>query len=109
LLIVGERDPVVIGLNCQAAQKLGGEARLEIIPGASHLFEEPGTFETAGSPGARLVPPPAPAASTPWEPWLTRGDTGSNAAGSSIRSADLRMRLREAAPSQRTEEPSRSN
>jgi dipeptidyl aminopeptidase/acylaminoacyl peptidase len=26
-------------------QRLGGEARLEIVPGASHLFEEPGTLE----------------------------------------------------------------
>ena len=45
LLIVGERDPVVIELNRQAMQKLGGETRLVIIPGASHLFEEPGTLE----------------------------------------------------------------
>jgi dienelactone hydrolase len=45
LLIVGERDPVVIELNRQAMRKLRGETRLEIIPGASHLFEEPGTLE----------------------------------------------------------------
>jgi pimeloyl-ACP methyl ester carboxylesterase len=45
LLIVGERDTVVIELNRQARQELGGEARLEIVPGASHLFEEPGTLE----------------------------------------------------------------
>jgi len=45
LLIVGERDPVVIELNRQAMRKLHGETRLEIIPGASHLFEEPGTLE----------------------------------------------------------------
>ncbi|MHA6797595.1 dienelactone hydrolase family protein (plasmid) [Pseudonocardia bannensis] len=45
LLIVGERDPVVIELNRQAMRKLGGETRLEIVPGATHLFEEPGTLE----------------------------------------------------------------
>jgi dienelactone hydrolase len=45
LLIVGERDPVVIELNRAAAERLGGVARIEIVPGASHLFEEPGTLE----------------------------------------------------------------
>jgi putative phosphoribosyl transferase len=45
LLIVGERDPVVIELNRAAMQNLRGETRLEIVPRASHLFEEPGTLE----------------------------------------------------------------
>jgi putative phosphoribosyl transferase len=45
LLIVGELDTVVIELNRAAMQQLGGEARLEIVPAASHLFEEPGTLE----------------------------------------------------------------
>jgi putative phosphoribosyl transferase len=45
LLIVGERDPVVIELNREAMEKLGGEVRLVIVPAASHLFEEPGTLE----------------------------------------------------------------
>jgi putative phosphoribosyl transferase len=45
LLIVGERDTLVIELNRQAKQQLGGETRLEIVAGASHLFEEPGTLE----------------------------------------------------------------
>lgn len=45
LLIVGARDEVVMGLNRQAMEKLGGETRLEIVPGASHLFEEPGALE----------------------------------------------------------------
>jgi pimeloyl-ACP methyl ester carboxylesterase len=45
LLIVGGEDPVVIELNRKAMDKLGGETRLEIIPGATHLFEEPGTLE----------------------------------------------------------------
>jgi dienelactone hydrolase len=45
LLIVGREDQVVIELNRQAMDKLGGETHLEIIPGATHLFEEPGTLE----------------------------------------------------------------
>jgi putative phosphoribosyl transferase len=44
LLIVGERDPVVVDLNREAVQALGGEARLVIAPGATHLFEEPGAL-----------------------------------------------------------------
>jgi putative phosphoribosyl transferase len=45
LLIVGGRDTEVIRLNQQAQALLGGESRLEIVPGASHLFEEPGALE----------------------------------------------------------------
>jgi pimeloyl-ACP methyl ester carboxylesterase len=47
LLIVGERDEVVIELNRRALEQLAGEARLEIVPGATHLFEEPGALEQA--------------------------------------------------------------
>jgi dienelactone hydrolase len=45
LLIVGERDPLVIDLNRQAMRELGGESRLVIVPGATHSFEEPGALE----------------------------------------------------------------
>jgi putative phosphoribosyl transferase len=45
LLIVGELDTQVIELNRRAMQQLGGETRLEIVEGASHLFEEPGALE----------------------------------------------------------------
>ncbi|MEA2247479.1 MAG: putative phosphoribosyl transferase [Solirubrobacteraceae bacterium] len=45
LLIVGGNDPEVIRLNRLAQQQLGGEARLEIVPAAGHLFEEPGALE----------------------------------------------------------------
>lgn len=45
LLLVGERDRVVLDLNREAMRRLGGEARLEIVPGATHLFEEPGALE----------------------------------------------------------------
>jgi len=47
LLVVGGLDQQVIELNRQALAELGCEARLEIVPGATHLFEEPGTLEQA--------------------------------------------------------------
>lgn len=45
LLIVGGEDVPVIGWNQQALQLLQGQKKLEIIPGATHLFEEPGALE----------------------------------------------------------------
>jgi putative phosphoribosyl transferase len=45
LLIVGNRDEVVLGLNRDASARMTVERRLEIVPGATHLFEEPGTLE----------------------------------------------------------------
>ncbi|MDQ7828633.1 MAG: dienelactone hydrolase family protein [Armatimonadota bacterium] len=45
LLIVGERDAPVLALNREALAILGGEKALEIVPGATHLFEEPGALE----------------------------------------------------------------
>jgi putative phosphoribosyl transferase len=45
LLVVGSHDPVVIELNERALAELDCEARLEIVPGATHLFEEPGTLD----------------------------------------------------------------
>jgi dienelactone hydrolase len=44
LLIVGGEDDVVIDLNREALAQLRCEAKLEIIPGATHLFEEPGAL-----------------------------------------------------------------
>ena len=44
LLIVGGEDHVVLDLNRQAQAKLRCENRLEVVPGATHLFEEPGTL-----------------------------------------------------------------
>jgi dienelactone hydrolase len=44
LLIVGGEDKLVIDLNRGAFAELGCEKRLELVPGASHLFEEPGTL-----------------------------------------------------------------
>jgi putative phosphoribosyl transferase len=45
LLIVGGDDDVVIDLNQRALTQLRCEAKLEIIPGATHLFEEPGALD----------------------------------------------------------------
>jgi putative phosphoribosyl transferase len=45
LLIVGERDDVVIELNREALARLTSPAELVIVPRATHLFEEPGTLE----------------------------------------------------------------
>jgi putative phosphoribosyl transferase len=45
LLIVGERDTLVIEMNESALARLECVKRLEIVPGATHLFEEPGTME----------------------------------------------------------------
>ena len=47
LLIVGELDTQVLQLNRQALAQLSAEKELAIVPGATHLFEEPGTLEHA--------------------------------------------------------------
>jgi pimeloyl-ACP methyl ester carboxylesterase len=47
LLIVGGDDTQVLTLNQQALGELAGVKRLAVIPGATHLFEEPGTLEEA--------------------------------------------------------------
>ena len=46
LLIVGERDKAVLDLNRRAAAALRCEHHVAIVPGAGHLFEEPGALET---------------------------------------------------------------
>ena len=63
LLIVGGLDTEVLTLNRQALRALSGEKRLEVVPGATHLFEEPGALESVAVPAAD---------------WFTRhlGDTG---------------------------------
>ncbi len=45
LLIVGGLDDVVIDLNRQAYEQLKTEKHLAVVPGATHLFEEPGTLQ----------------------------------------------------------------
>lgn len=45
LFIVGGKDTLVIDLNRKAMMQVSAEKKLEIVPGASHLFEEPGKLE----------------------------------------------------------------
>lgn len=47
LLIVGGEDTVVIQLNREARARMTTTCELEIVPGATHLFEEPGTLDEA--------------------------------------------------------------
>ena len=67
LFIVGQRDEVVLRLNRDALDRLWCKKKLVIVPGASHLFEEPGTLEKVvesllqwldGNVRASLVPFP---------------------------------------------------
>jgi putative phosphoribosyl transferase len=63
LLIVGGRDEMVLELNRQAQALLRAENRLEVVPGATHLFEEPGALEQVAELAAdwfgRWLGPPA--------------------------------------------------
>jgi putative phosphoribosyl transferase len=52
LLIVGGNDDIVIELNEMARDQMRCEVKLEIIPGATHLFEEPGTLEHVSKLGS---------------------------------------------------------
>jgi dienelactone hydrolase len=45
LLIVGGEDHQVLALNRQARRRLGGESEIAIVPGATHLFAEPGALD----------------------------------------------------------------
>jgi pimeloyl-ACP methyl ester carboxylesterase len=69
LLIVGSRDEPVIRLNQEAMRRMVAPVELEIVAGATHLFEEPGTLEQVAqlarswftrylAPGV-IAPPPA--------------------------------------------------
>jgi putative phosphoribosyl transferase len=44
LLVVGGNDTEVLDLNREAAQRIASEHELEVVEGATHLFEEPGTL-----------------------------------------------------------------
>jgi putative phosphoribosyl transferase len=49
LFVVGSDDAVVLELNREAQAAMTCETRLEVVPGASHLFEEPGTLHVAAN------------------------------------------------------------
>lgn len=63
LLIVGGADPAVLGLNQDAAQRLRAVCRLHVVPGATHLFEEPGALDEVADRAAEwfgtYLPPAA--------------------------------------------------
>ncbi|HSL57071.1 MAG TPA: hypothetical protein VK866_04445, partial [Acidimicrobiales bacterium] len=61
LLIVGGHDRRMLALNRDAAAHLRAEHRLEVVPGATHLFEEPGTLEAGRRPQPRGDPDAASA------------------------------------------------
>ena len=65
LLIVGGEDVAVIEMNRAAAARMRADVRIEIVPGASHLFEEPGALESVAELAARWfddhLPPSAAA------------------------------------------------
>lgn len=66
LLLVGARDEEVLALNRSAAAQMPGPTALTIVPGATHLFEEPGALEAVAGSAAdwfvrHLTPPGAPA------------------------------------------------
>ncbi len=52
LLIVGGNDHEVLALNRQAMMRISGPARLHVVPGATHLFEEPGALEQVAEQAA---------------------------------------------------------
>jgi putative phosphoribosyl transferase len=52
LLIVGGKDDIVIELNEMARDQMRCEVKLEIVPGATHLFEEPGALEKVAKLGS---------------------------------------------------------
>ncbi|MFF8606855.1 dienelactone hydrolase family protein [Streptomyces sp. NPDC015346] len=66
LLIVGGEDRQVLEMNREAAAQLTAPYRLHVVPGATHLFEEPGALEAVAAaardwflrPGAPEEPPP---------------------------------------------------
>jgi putative phosphoribosyl transferase len=69
LLIVGGNDVPVIGMNREAMEQMHAEKELEIIPGATHLFEEPGALEEVARIAAEWFVRylgPAPEASSRW-------------------------------------------
>jgi len=60
-LIVGSLDVQVLDLNRQAIQELTATSRIEVVPGATHLFEEPGALEEAARLAAGWFHDHAPA------------------------------------------------
>lgn len=78
LFIVGEEDREVCELNRQAMSRMSAAVELAVVPGASHLFHEPGALEAVSHLAGdwfltRLVEPPAPKGDRP--AWRTPHET----------------------------------
>ncbi|MEY3232304.1 MAG: hypothetical protein RL689_2393, partial [Planctomycetota bacterium] len=65
LLIAGERDEEVLSLNRHAALRIRGIVRLEVVAGATHLFEEAGTLERVADLAAAWFARHVPTGATP--------------------------------------------
>jgi len=55
LLLVGERDGLVLDLNRSAARAMATSVELVVVPGATHLFEEPGALEAVAELSAEFL------------------------------------------------------
>lgn len=53
LMLIGDEDREVLALNYQAQKRLGGINEIEVVPGATHLFEEPGALEVVARSASR--------------------------------------------------------
>jgi len=73
LLIVGGDDRVVLALNQAALSHLPAGSRLEVIPGAGHLFEEPGALEQVSQLARQWFLQHLPAGSRPGSPFASGG------------------------------------
>jgi putative phosphoribosyl transferase len=73
LLIVGGDDEAVLGLNRRAMARMSAPVTLEIVPGATHLFEEPGALERVARLArgwfVRYLVPAAEPADSPGAVW----------------------------------------
>jgi pimeloyl-ACP methyl ester carboxylesterase len=65
LLIVGGTDLDVLDLNRQAVERMRAPVRLEVVPGASHLFSEPGKLERVATLAAHWFVDHLPDATPP--------------------------------------------
>jgi putative phosphoribosyl transferase len=65
MLIVGSRDSAVLDLNQRTRSHMHCENELVVVPGASHLFEEPGTLVLAATEATRWFAEHFAAASAP--------------------------------------------
>ncbi|MFM7085872.1 MAG: dienelactone hydrolase family protein [Cyanobium sp.] len=74
LLVVGSRDPAVLALNRQAAEQLHCRHRLAVVPGAGHLFAEPGCLEALGVLARDWFLHHLPATASPGEDQAGRGE-----------------------------------